>query len=344
MKWGFAPPLRGPPLGAGPLDPPPMALRASGGAAAPAPPRGRVRIAGPRRPRTPRNNAGGCVPGPGAARAPPGPLGSSAALRRHQRYARRSRLSAGPFLRTPRPLLRRGPCPCAGRSGAARPPPLRGPGPAHGALASLAGPAPRGSPPAPSLGRLCAAARLRGRSLAPSGSGSGIRSGCGLPVRSPLLRSASAAPQRVAPPGPPRPVPLRGLRGRLPPAPGGPRPSAVVWWLRPPGPCCAPAPARACWCLFRAAVRAVGLSPAPPRPAAPAGGSGGHEACGRASPPFPAAPGGSPMGRASRAPLLSRGRGPGGAPRRFFGMVDSPKIVNRVSLHGACGPPPGLSL
>ena len=339
---GLRPPAsRAPPRGGAPR-PPPMALRASGGAAAPAPPRGRVRIAGPRRPRTPRNNAGGCVPGPQG----PHPGRSAPPLRfvAIKRYARRSRLSAGPFLRTPRPLLRRGPCPCAGRSGAARPAPLRGPGPAHGALASLAGPAPRGSPPAPSLGRLCAAARLRGRSLAPSGSGSGIRSGCGLPVRSPLLRSASAAPQRVAPPGPPRPVPLRGLRGRLPPAPGGPRPLAAVWWLRPPGPCCAPAPARACWCLFRAAVRAVGLSPAPPRPAAPAGGSGGREACGRASPPFPAAPGGSPMGRASRAPLLSRGRGPGGAPRRFFGMVDSPKIVNRVSLHGACGPPPGLSL
>lgn len=296
MKWGYAPPLRGPPLGAGPLDPPPMALRASGGAAAPAPPRGRVRIAGPRRPRTPRNNAGGCVPGPGAARAPPGPLGSSAALRRHQRYARRSRLSAGPFLRTPRPLLRRGPCPCAGRSGAARPAPLRGPGPAHGALASLAGPAPRGSPPAPSLGRLCAATRLRGRSLAPSGSGSGIRSGCGLPVRSPLLRSASAAPQRVAPPGPPRPVPLRGLRGRLPPAPGGPRPSAAVWWLRPPGPCCAPAPARACWCLFRAAVRAVGLSPAPPRPAAPAGGLRGARGLWPGFAPLPGCAGRVPHG------------------------------------------------
>ena len=327
MKWGFAPPLRGPPLGAGPLDPPPMALRASGGTAAPAPPRGRVRIAGPRRPRTPRNNAGGCVPGPGATRAPPGPLGSSAALRRHQAVCAPVPPVGGPFFAHSAAPFAPGPLPLRG--------PLRRGAP---------GPAPRGSPPAPSLGRLCAAARLRGRSLAPSGSGSGIRSGCGLPVRSPLLRSASAAPQRVAPPGPPRPVPLRGLRGRLPPAPGGPRPSAAVWWLRPPGPCCAPAPARACWCLFRAAVRAVGLSPAPPRPAAPAGGSGGREACGRASPPFPAAPGGSPMGRASRAPLLSRGRGPGGAPRRFFGMVDSPKIVNRVSLHGACGPPPGLSL
>lgn len=269
MKWGFAPPLRGPPLGPGPLGPPAMALRASGGAAAPAPPRGRVRIAGPRRPRTPRNDAGGCVPGPGAARAPPGPLGSSAALRRHQRYARRSRLSAGPFLRTPRPLLRRGPCPCAGRSGAARPAPLRGPGPAHGALASLAGPAPRGSPPALTLGRLCAAARLRGRSLAPSGSGSGIRSGCGLPVRSPLLRSASAAPQRVAPPGPPRPVPLRGLRGRLPPAPGGPRPSAAVWVAAPPG---ALLRARACAGLLvplscRCARRgALPCAPPPRRP------------------------------------------------------------------------------
>ena len=222
MKWGFAPPLRGPPLGAGPLDPPPMALRASGGAAAPAPPRGRVRIAGPRRPRTPRNNAGGCVPGPGAARAPPGPLGSSAALRRHQRYARRSRLSAGPFMRTPRPLLRRGPCPCAGRSGAARPAPLRGPGPAHGALASLAGPAPRGSPPAPSLGRLCAAARLRGRSLAPSGSRLRhplrLRAPCSVALAPLRLRRAPAR----GPAGSPPPRPASRASGAAASGPGGP--------------------------------------------------------------------------------------------------------------------------
>ena len=213
---------------------------------------------------------GGCVPGPGATRAPPGPPGSSAALRRLLWCARRSRLSAGPFLRTPRPFLRRGPCPCAGRSGAARPAPLRGPGPALWARASLAGPAPRGSPPAPSLGHLCAAARLRGHSLAPSGAGSGLRSCCGLPIRSPLLRSASAKPQRVAPPGPPRPGPLRGLRGRLPPAPGGPRPLAAVGWLRPPGPCCAPAPARAC--LYRAARRCCAADKAALlRPFRPAG-------------------------------------------------------------------------
>ena len=344
MKWGFAPPLRGPPLGPGPLGPPAMALRASGGAAAPAPPRGRVRIAGPRRPRTPRNDAGGCVPGPGAARAPPGPLGSSAALRRHQRYARRSRLSAGPFMRTPRPLLRRGPCPCAGRSGAARPAPLRGPGPAHGARASRAGPAPRGSPPAPSLGPC---APLRGsadarwpRLVRAPASAPAAGSLFGRPCSAPPPPRPSAWPRRV----PPAPSRFAGFGGGClrPRGARGLRPRSG--WLRPPGPCCAPAPARACWCLFRAAVLAVGLSPAPPRPAAPAGGSGEREACGRASPPFPAPPGGSPMGRASRAPLLSRGRGPGGAPRRFFGMVDSPKIVNRVSLHGACGPPPGLSL
>ena len=73
-----------------------------------------------------------------------------------------------PFLRTPRPHLRRGPCPCAGplrrgapaaasraRSGGIRPRPRWG----------LAGPAPRASPPAPPLGlvrRFAAPAALAG--------------------------------------------------------------------------------------------------------------------------------------------------------------------------------------
>ena len=269
MKWGFAPPLRGPPLGAGPLDPPPMALRASGGAAAPAPPRGRVRIAGPRRPRTPRNNAGGCVPGPGATRAPPGPLGSSAALRRHQRYARRSRLSAGPFLRTPRPLLRRGPCPCAGRSGAARPAPLRGPGPAHGALASLAGPAPRGSPPgsvARPLVRRCAAPRaLAGPVWFGLRHPLRLRAPCSVALAPLRLRRAPAR----GPAGSPPPRPASRASGAAASGPGGPAAFGRGLVAAPPG---ALLRARACAGLLvplscRCACRgALPCAPPPRRP------------------------------------------------------------------------------
>ena len=208
MKWGFAPPLRGPPLGAGPLDPPPMALRASGGAAAPAPPRGRVRIAGPRRPRTPRNNAGGCVPGPGATRAPPGPLGSSAALRRHQAVCAPVPPVGGPFFAHSAAPFAPGPLPLRG--------PLRrgAPGAASRARSGPWGPrfARRARPPGlpPRLRRSAACAPLRGsagarwpRLVRAPASAPAAGSLFGRPCSAPPPPRPSAWPRRV-PPAPSR--------------------------------------------------------------------------------------------------------------------------------------------
>ena len=60
--------------------------------------------------------------------------------------------------------------------------------------------------------------------------------------------------------------------------------SAAFFWAAPPVPCCARA-APACCRSVAAAVFGVGLSPAPPRPAAPAGGSGERRAYQRAVAP-----------------------------------------------------------
>ena len=78
-------------------------------------------------------------------------------------------------------------------------------------------------------------------------------------------------------------------------------------------------------------MQAVGFSPAPPRPAAPAGGSGEHEARnGWASPPA--------AWPALLAVLLRHPPRPGRPGARAFGAVDNPEIVNR-GLHVACEPP-----
>lgn len=213
------------------------------------------------------------------------------------------------FLRSPRPLLRRGPCPCAGplrrgapaaasrpRSGFLRPRfarRVRGPG------------VPPGSPARP----LCAAARLRGLSLPPLRLGSpSVR--CGLPpLRSGRPCSAPCSPLRFAwarrvPPCPsavasvalaapllrafalalrsPAPPARRRWPRRLP-APGA---CAGRWpacfGLRPPGLVgCAP---RACARLAAsvgAASVAAGFSPASPPPLPPPlGALGGREASG----------------------------------------------------------------
>ena len=105
-----------------------------------------------------------------------------------------------PFCATPRRWSRRGPYPCAAslRARAAR---RRCAGPAD------AGPGPAAIPPAPSLGHLCGAARLRGRSLAPLPAWVALA-----PLRAPfgsaslclgLPRRSSACPRRVPPGGPP---------------------------------------------------------------------------------------------------------------------------------------------
>lgn len=143
------------------------------------------------------------------------------------------------FLPASRPLLRRGPCPCARplRGGAPGPPP--GPAPAPSArprFARLAGPALGPSPPAPPLGP-CAGScvALRVRSLAP------LRLGCprcaaaslfgrpcfvsGFPLRFGGPAGAPPWPARFAASGPGASAPggLRGPSGRLfwPPAPRG---------------------------------------------------------------------------------------------------------------------------
>lgn len=122
---------------------------------------------------------------------------------------------ARPFLRTPRPHLRRGPCPCAGplrrgapaaasrgRSGGFRPRPLWG----------LAGPAPRASPPALPLG-------LVRRFAAPAALAGPVCPGLPLasrraPSRGVALASSRGRPWSArGPAGSPPARPLRGFGG-----------------------------------------------------------------------------------------------------------------------------------
>ena len=209
------------------------------------------------------------------------------------------RLFRGPFCPLRVRRLRRGPCPCAR--------PLRG-GPPAAASRGRSGvfarrcappaPPPGACPPAPPLG-LVRACALRRRSLAP------LRLArhplrCGLPPL-PLLRSG--APGRFA------------LPRRVPLAPSGLRfaPSGFGGgWLRPGGLGGAGAAfsglgprgfllrARAC---PRFACPAVGFSLAPPRPAAPAGGSGVRVACPGKGPAGPR------LGAAFRSPSRRPPRG-----------------------------------
>lgn len=300
------------------------------------PPRASLRCAGSRAPPE------GLRPGaPAPLRGPPGPPG--AALRSPQtRYCVRAwaggragclpafRARRPPFLRTPRAA---GPGPL----------PLPSPAPARRARRRFAGPVrrlrprfarrarPRGSPPALPLGlvRRCAApaalAAAAARAL-PS-----LR--CGLPVRSPLLRFGRGPWASRRPAGSPPPRPLRGF-GAAGSRPGGLRgPSGrLSWAFGPRGFGCAPAPARACCGLWRAAAVALGFSPAAPPPRPPPLGAPGVPGArlGGLRPPLR----GSRFSRPSCGP-------PGAlrAPRcADFGAVDSPKTVNR-GLHEVCARP-----
>ena len=276
------------------------------------------------RPARSRSAQGACGP-PRASlrfagsRAPPG--GMRPGSRGHQGPTRVARLGA---LRCPRhkkvcALVRPGPVPCCAGAPAparfpvrpARPRPLRGSGPSPGSLASLALPGPRPFPPALPLGG-CARLRAPPPLAGPVWLGRPIRSGAGfLSVALPLLRVGCR--QRVAPPGPPLAVPPGFGPGRF--QPGG------CAGLRPaflPRPRAVPARARlrALASLLRGICGGPGFSPAPPRPAVPAGASGEHRACSR----WPSAP---------RWVLLFAGlpagpppvRGPGA---RALGAVDSP--------------------
>lgn len=266
------------------------------------PPAASLRCAGSRRPPWGGLRPGSRVP----IRGPPGPPGSVPFGALATSGVRAGPF--GPFFGQPAvPPCAGAPSPARVPRRPARPRPLRGSGPAHCALASLAVAGPAGFPPAPPLG----AGRPRS---------------CGLPVPlagpvclRPRLRCAAGSlfgrpccawPWALCSAWPRRAPPSRALRAS---GPGCSRPGAVPG-CRPAF--SAPAPGRVgCAAAPAALLRfcaafpgGVGFSPAPPRPAAPAGGSGGHEArLGGLDPPL-------------RGPRFSRTscgspRGPGGPAR-----------------------------
>ena len=284
---GFAPPLRGSPPGPGAPRPPGPARYARQRAAARA--RGTAgRVPAHKGPPVPR----GLRPHPSCSRArPAGPssLGLSAGLFAH---------SASP----PAP----GPPPPRG-SAPARRGRRRFAGPVRGIAAALRLPGPPlgPRPPAPPLGR---SARLRASSGSrwPRAPCRPIRAAVGSLIASPLLCSGSA----VGLPWPRR-GPLRAARFAASGAAGsvarGGGGLAAAFSAAPRA--LAPRPRqRGLGSLPGGAVVAVGLSPAPPRPAAPAGGSGERVASGRASPP-------RCVGRLFAAPLAGPPRAARG-PRR----------------------------
>lgn len=264
---------------------------------------------GPTRRRMRRRRAGAPVPLRGAPRPA---RGASAPHSQRCAGLLRGRASGAAASRPP-PLFAHSasalapgpPAPARVRSGAARPAPASRPrsGARRPSSASLRppGPGPGGGPPALPLGRLCAASRLRGRSLAPLrlGSASAVLRASSAALRSPLLRSASplrfAWPRRVPPP----PSASR-LRARWPPLRGPARPFGPL--VVPPAPSAlravGPLLARACArCAavvraaapvsallgFAAAPRSLarcccggrGLPPASPPPLPPLRGSRG---------------------------------------------------------------------
>ena len=220
--------------------------------------------------------------------------------------------------------------PCAGapaparvRSGAARPPPLRGPGPAHCARRFAPPGPPRGPSGRRSPARPCLRASPSAGSRWPRGPCRPIRSAAGS-----LSGRPCSAPGRLwacrGPAASSRGRPLARLRGRLAPAPAAARPLGALWAAVAAGALvCAPAPARACSAFLWPLWWSWGSPLRPPAPPPPLGAPGG---------PVPV-PGGlrAPRseGRVSRDPLA----GPPGAEIghrcAIFGVVDSPKIVNR---------------
>lgn len=186
-----------------------------------------------------------------------------------------------------------------------------------------AGPAPRAScapPPAPALGRLCAGAPSPApRALAgpapPSPGPPPARAApaAAFPARGALGVRVASRGARLAPPGfaraPLRPRPPGGLAPALSPLRG-----AGAWFA-------ARAACRAC-CAFPAGFwRGWGSPLRPPRPAVPAGDSGGPGACSRLP----------EVAHLCRRPPSARGPTVGG----LFGPVDSPEIVNQ-GLHEKC--------
>ena len=269
------------------------------------------------------------------ARGPPGPPGL-----RPDPSCMRAWAPLGPFLRTPRPPLAPGPLPPRGAASARR------------ARRRYAGPVRRfrpRAPPSPGPPRTRAPRLPRSASCAlPRSVGTRCRRlpagppsrRCGLPVRSPLLCLGLALVQRVGPPGPPA-RPLGGLRPSPRPLCG--RPSGFGGGGSGPGGLCGPTGrffgprprglglrARACAGLLGASVASavvvVGLSPAAPRPAAPAGGSREHGAQWGSAPL-----GGAFFAPLSRAPSALRARPCAGFPARLTVLKLS------TGLHKACG-------
>lgn len=238
------------------------------------PPRASLRCAGSRAPpwgAAPR--VPGPTPGPHPCRSLPLP---SVAPHKGVRACR----AVGPAFCALRVLPRRGPCPCAR--------PLRRGAPAaasRGRSAVCGLRRPRAVPCAPPLPRSasCALARSVGARCRRLPAGPPSRR-CGLPSRSPLLCSCLALVQRVGPWGAaaaprwasslaPPAAPL-GLRARRLPAGAPGRASGPLPPLRGPRLGCAPAPARACWCLCPAVSVSVGSPLRPPAPPPPLGAPG----------------------------------------------------------------------
>ena len=257
---------------------------------------------------------GGCAPGPGAAHGPhPGRLLPVAALPSPSGFARLPGLAFVP----PRRLRR--------RPGLLPSPRPAGPGPLPLPSAAAGRRARRrasfAAPPSPPLGRLCARTRSAGARCRRLPAAPALLR-CGLPARSPLLRAALGLVQRVGSRG----LSLGPLRGKRRGS-SGPAPVGGLRWRS------GRFPARlsgVTWCAV--------FSPAPPRPAAPAGGSGERVACSR----WPSAP--RCVGRASRAPLAGPPSPGSDPPVGVFGPVDTPKTVNRCCAGGPAGPHPGPDL
>lgn len=200
------------------------------------------------------------------------------------------------------------------RGRAPPPPPLRGPGPAHSALRR--GRAALALPPASSLGRLCAAARLRGRSLCRVWFRCGIRSAAGFLFGRPCFAPPCVS-QRPAAGGP-----LRAPFGASGPvAPARPPPPAVGGlFSRSAG--AGRVAARGCRRLLRFAVGAAlcfGFSLRPSRPRRPAGAPGKRVASGLGAPPRRSGPRFSRPSRGSPAALRA-------ALQRFFGGLTNRKL------------------
>lgn len=230
--------------------------------------------------------------------------------------------AVGGSLRTSRPRLRRGPCPCAGPLGAARPPPLSRVG--SGAWRPRCARPPRAlrAPPRSRARPVCAAVRLRGRSLAPLCFGLALalrRPPCSVGLALLVRGSGASRVPRGGPPACPRwasslapASPPLGLRARRLPA----RPPARPCGPLPPPPGAGPFFSAPCACarlgrgFFLPSPLPFGECPVPVRGFAPA------------------------LGRVFRAPVAGPPAGSARPRCAVFGAVHFLEIVNRLLTFG----------